>query len=315
MSSLDIALWFARTYDFLEEAVLSSIKWNDFRSVFKEYRIRRTGTPNAYVDIFPILSCVAASGEPEKAVPLAAAWILYLFAARVFDDLQDEEGLDHPWNTSGQKQALAKGLYALGIAGTALKHTQADSDTCWGISEAFSDAIKEGAFAQAELSVTIQDVSLKRYFEGAAAKTGLIFATGAWVGGRLSSAEPESHALESLYDYGLNIGIMSQIIDDCVDLSSSDLVKGMLTLPVIYALSQEDHPKHALLFSLLHESDLTPNRLNEATTILAEMNAVQWSLQIAKVYQNRAIASLIDLPSERTRPLVDYASSNFNLAS
>jgi geranylgeranyl pyrophosphate synthase len=300
---------FSATYDFILETFLPPFGWSEFESILRTYRAKRDSSPYAYIDVLPLLACAAAGGYPDRIYPLAAAWVLYTLAGRIFDDLQDGEGQDCPWNQDGLKSALPIGLFAIGTAPAALVHLPVSSDTKQEIGAAFSHVLALSAVAQSKRP-TLEHLSIEMYFRNLAAKTSLAFATATWAGGKLAQPEPNGKVLDALYQYGLNAGMMGQIVDDCRDLATADLRDGIFTLPVIYALTQEDHKDHARLKELLAVTTPPPDCIAAILSILQKMDAINWSLNVAGIYQNQAIAALDTLPAERVSPLLNYVTNN-----
>jgi len=305
-----VAESFSSIYDYLEEAILPPLGWSGFREVLRAYRSDRATSIHAYADVLPLLTCLTAGGDVGQARPLAAAWVCYLLATQIFDDIQDGEGQDRIWNREGVEGALPLGLFAIGVAKTALANLQTDLGAQRAIWEAFGKVIALAAAAQKEYP-KFNGLTVETYFQYLAAKTGLIFATGAWAGGRVATADEE--VLEALYQYGLNLGIAGQIVDDCHDLADVDLPSGTLTLPVLYALSQKEHPAHSRLVAILAQTPISTDGVDEVTHILHEVEAIEWSLKVAALYQQKAIEALAPLPGNRSEVLIDYASSSRSL--
>lgn len=313
MHEFAVETLFATVYDFIEETVLPPFRWDRFSNILKEYRSKRATSLHAYVDVLPILTCAAAGGRPDKAIPLAASWTFYILAARIFDDQQDDEGAEHTWNDGGVKEALPIGLHAMGAAQAALSHLEGGGGTHAAILGAFGNSLALSAKAQSE-QPTLDDLSVEWYFRLLAAKTGLIFATGAWAGARVSLDTPDPATVDALYQYGLNTGMAAQIADDCYDLAEADLANNTLSLPVIYALSQKQHDKHPLLISLLQEPSAKPERIARIVEVLEEIEAIAWSLKVARVYQGQALAALEQFPEDKIQPLVYYVSRDLRVA-
>ncbi|MDX1679754.1 MAG: polyprenyl synthetase family protein [Akkermansiaceae bacterium] len=86
--------------------------------------------------------------------------------------------------------------------------------------------------------------SKEDYFKVIGMKTGALFASSSGLAARLSGRD-ENHE-QALYDYGMKLGTVYQIYDDCLDLVGSedvvgktlrtDLAKGKLTLPILNLL-------------------------------------------------------------------------------
>lgn len=78
-------------------------------------------------------------------------------------------------------------------------------------------------------------------------KTATLFATACRIGGMVSAVDEPT--LDALTRFGTHLGLCYQIVDDCLDLTATDdalgkpagqdLVEGIYTLPVIYALRED----------------------------------------------------------------------------
>lgn len=292
----------------INQTILTQLGWSDFTHRLDAYLARRQGTPMMSVDLFPTLSCVAAGGSPEQALSVTAAWVLFILSARIFDDLADGQKMAEEWHSTNSQTTLALALFALGAANSVI--AQIPSGTVSKeISYAFNQALALAAKAQQESS-RANYPSLEQYLATIAAKTGFIFAVGAWSGAMMVSDPPCQQTIKSLYEYGLNIGIMDQIIDDCQDLAV-DLAQGVWTLPVIYTVSQSaENDRHSLLALLGRAKGGEVDAVNTAVAHITTYGSLTWCLTAAFAYQQRAITALKNLPTEKTIYLVEYAHRN-----
>ncbi len=296
MSNVLIDNLFEQTYRFISSELLPLYNWREFEEIFAYRQQKRTMSIDAWIDVLPILASRACGGVVEQSIPLAAAWCLYLFAGRIMDDIQDDEGKDQLWNQEGFQQALPTASFVLGIAHTALARLQIQSQA--DILDAFGRALALASQAQREQKhLSLAALSVDVYFNNLISRTAVAFGMAGWAGARLASATPI--ILEALYNYGLAVGIAIQIEDDCQDLVRSDILAGVYTLPIIYALSQTQHPYHSDLLTLLpatKEGSIMP--VNNIAAILTEMKAFQWSHQMAGIYRIKAINAISSLPLE-----------------
>jgi octaprenyl-diphosphate synthase len=91
------------------------------------------------------------------------------------------------------------------------------------------------------------DVSEAQYFDVIARKTAYLFSACCEIGALLGGAAPEQQAM--LRDYGMNLGIAFQLIDDLLDFTSTqdvlgkpagaDLIEGKVSLPLILLLQRQ----------------------------------------------------------------------------
>jgi geranylgeranyl pyrophosphate synthase len=296
--------------EFIQAEILPVVEWPELELSIETWVSSRQGV---HTDIWPALTYTATGGEIQKGIPLAALWLLQILAARVFDDIQDGEGLENPWQQRGLEQALPTGIALLTAANICLAHLPTDVETFKAVVQALARAGTLAAKAQSRPPRDWSAQALGPYFEHLIATTGQIFATGAWVGARLNGVTDAS-TLHALYEFGLNSGMKMAIVSDCADLQPqkigklSDLTARVYKLPVLYAMSRTDAPYHDDLLKLLEgDASLTGNRLKEAVSILDEMGAITWSLNIAADFQNRALAALHTLPDEISGVLTSYA--------
>lgn len=283
---------------FIEAEVLADLDWVVFADLLKECEEKWSKPPAVYTNVFPALACDAAGGEPLRAVPLAAAWMLKTLAGRIFDDWQDGEGDQQPWMKGGAAEAMSIGLFALGAANSALSRLEVERQTLSDIVLAFGNILALSAKAQRS-RLDVHGLTVEQYFGHIAGKTGVVFATAAWAGARI--AESDETVVGALYDFGMNLGMAIQITDDCEDLPL-DLRRQHLTLPVAFGLSQTEHSRHSSLVSLL-SSRSDENWVEDVMVELVEMDAIEWSMRVASVYQARALTVLEALPQESAMPL------------
>src|SRR6266700_6935177 len=114
------------------------------------------------------------------------------------------------------------------------------------IDHLFSDTVAtvcEGTIMEMMTAGRI-DLTVQSYYEKISHKTACLIAACCKGGAIVSLASDED--IRFLYDYGMNLGIAFQIIDDVLDYTEdqatigkpagNDLRQGMVTLPLIYAL-------------------------------------------------------------------------------
>jgi octaprenyl-diphosphate synthase len=91
------------------------------------------------------------------------------------------------------------------------------------------------------------DISEEQYFDVIARKTAYLFSACCEIGSLLGRATPAQQTM--LRDYGMNLGVAFQLIDDLLDFTSSqdvlgkpagaDLIEGKVSLPLILLLQRE----------------------------------------------------------------------------
>ncbi|MCI0556932.1 MAG: polyprenyl synthetase family protein [Nitrososphaera sp.] len=303
-----------RTYQFIRTNILPVLDWTKFESTVEYWIERRenASVKSNYSDVLPTLSYTALGGDIEPSIPLTAAWMFYIFGARVLDDIQDQDAPNKPWTKEGLGQSIPIGVALLSITNTCLSHLNTDAAAFQEILAGFG---RTGTLAAKHQSFPTNSYasaeSLEQYFTHIIATTAELFAVGAWAGGRLHTTD--ENILQALRDFGFGLGMKTAIVLDCRDLKPaspdkpSDLTVGSYKLPVLYAVSTlTEHPDHRLLIKLLKEENLSGDRLETVVRVLEDMGAISWSVQVALEYEKKARLALDSLPDTAKKVLVDY---------
>lgn len=144
-----------------------------------------------------------------------------------------------------------------------------------------------------------------RYFQVIAEKTASLYAAACRLGGHYSVGDGAANEgrLRALEEYGLELGIAFQIVDDCLDLDGdekvvgkslgTDLSKGKLTLPMLYLLQRGDEMSKRLK-DLLGTSEAEGLRRLRAELPLE--HAIAYAMEEAQRRIAKAQASLSQLP-------------------
>ncbi|MCM3634100.1 polyprenyl synthetase family protein [Paenibacillus camelliae] len=135
-------------------------------------------------------------------------------------------------------------------------------------------------------------MTLDQYLEKTKRKTALLMGACMSAGARAAGADEA--VANQLYEFGEALGIAFQIHDDLLDFTStseqlgkptgSDLRNGNITLPIIYALEDEDLRRQLLL---LH-CDTSKAQFDEAIVAVKQSDALDRSRQLAEQYTLKA---------------------------
>ena len=145
------------------------------------------------------------------------------------------------------------------------------------------------------------------------AKTASLFAAATEAATILANT-PESE-VKAFRDYGHQLGMAFQIVDDVLDFVGSsnemgkpvgsDMRQGIVTLPTLYYLDQ--HPDDELLAQVL-EGHADDGIVETAVTHIRKAGAIDAAMQDARKHARRAKAALSDLPDDRyRRAMLDLA--------
>ena len=152
------------------------------------------------------------------------------------------------------------------------------------------------------------------YYQRIYAKTASLFAAAAEAAATLSGLEEDG--IGSLRDYGHNLGMAFQIVDDILDFTGnagslgkpagSDLLQGTLTLPFFYYLQIAPRSQELLdQLETLYSGDMNSDDASWTRTVaevvqdLRSGPAIEAARQEASVYRGRAASSLAALPDNR----------------
>jgi all-trans-nonaprenyl-diphosphate synthase len=157
------------------------------------------------------------------------------------------------------------------------------------------------------------DVSLEEYLAKSFYKTASLISGSAKAAGLLSGVSPE--VADRLFDFGRNLGIAFQIVDDLLDFTGSaetlgkpvgsDLIQGNLTAPVLFALEEFPQMRELILRELAEPQDL-----QQVLEWVYQSEGIPRSRQLARDYAQRAAEALQVLPDSEARQallqMVDY---------
>jgi geranylgeranyl pyrophosphate synthase len=178
-----------------------------------------------------------------------------------------------------------------------------------------------------ELKQTFDAFNLEQsrdhYFERISGKTASLFSLASESGAILSQAPEES--VQLLKEYGYNLGIAFQIVDDILDFVGteeelgkpvgSDLAQGTLTLPAMLLLQHypEDNPVRELFNNRNMPEEDKQKKIKQTIELIRNSSVVQQCYQVASDYCVKArhkLELLPDNPSRRTLvELIDFVVS------
>ena len=152
-------------------------------------------------------------------------------------------------------------------------------------------------------------------------KTAYLFAGSAKIGGMLGSTTQEQQ--DALWDYGLNIGMAFQIIDDLLDFTGEpgtlgkpiggDLCEGKVTLPIINLMSKGDRHAESLIRRIVEEKTAALEEWHDLLSLLKSYNSIEYSYSTAVDFASRAKEALHCFPGSSERDalemLPDYVLS------
>lgn len=244
----------------------------------------------------------------KRLLPMATASELLHIATLVHDDAVDKASIRRGRPTInkiwGLERAVILGDYLFAQAGELaaatnnLRVVRLFAQTLGTISRA---ELKQG-FSAFNLEQTYED-----YIERIAGKTASLFAMATESGAVLSRAPEE--AIQGLKEYGYNLGIAFQIVDDILDFVSteaaigkpvaSDLAQGTVTLPSL--LLMQRYPEDNPVKRIFNNEGEKQQNIKQAIETICNSGIIEECYRTASDYSARACRTLNILPDNPSR--------------
>lgn len=167
----------------------------------------------------------------------------------------------------------------------------------------------------------VVDLSEEEHFEIIRRKTAYLFAGCAKIGGMLGDATRERQ--EALWDYGFNIGMAFQIVDDLLDFTGEadalgkpvggDLREGKVTLAAIHLLGRDHDQADSLIRGVVNTRNVSHEEWRDLRALLKQYGSIEYARRTAVDFVERAKQALFVFPDgperEALMALPDYVLS------
>ena len=161
----------------------------------------------------------------------------------------------------------------------------------------------------------VVDLSEDEHFEIIRRKTAYLFAGSARIGGMLGPGT-NTEQEDALWDYGLNIGMAFQLVDDLLDFTGEedalgkpvggDLREGKMTLPVIHLFASNDARAELLIRTIVKEGNASVDEWRELRNLLAQHRSIDYARRVATDFVERAKDALQIFPASAERDALMY---------
>ncbi|XP_056155667.1 decaprenyl-diphosphate synthase subunit 1 [Lampris incognitus] len=217
-------------------------------------------------------------------------------ASLVHDDVIDgsdkRRGKNTINNVWGERKAILAGDYILSAASMALARI-GNTTVVSVLSQVIEDLVR-GEFMQLG-SKENENERFKHYLEKTFKKTASLIANSCKAASILVNSDPEVH--EIAYQYGKNVGIAFQLVDDMLDFTScashlgkpsaADLKLGLATGPVLFACQQ--FPE---LHAMIMRRFSSKGDVDRAWQYVLQSNGVEQTSYLAQRYCQEAIRQI-----------------------
>ena len=249
-----------------------------------------------------LTSCESASGEMQKALPLATGLELIHNFTLVHDDIMDHSllrrNLPAVHVKFGEPAAILAGDLLFAKAFEAILNTSVDFSTFKLLQQDFINcviAICEGQQMDMEFEER-KTVTEQEYLDMISKKTGALFELAGKGGGLIGGGNPSEVA--ALQTYGMTLGLAFQIWDDYLDMSSTattlgkdignDIRNGKKTLIAVHSLTHATGKHKKLLDYVFGNHSASEHDVALVYDLFKELGSITYAQQRALQLVNQA---------------------------
>ena len=241
---------------------------------------------------------VGADGNGRnRAIKLATAVEFIHSATLLHDDVIDESNLRRGHDTAnalwGNEASVLVGDFLFARSFELMVET-GNINVLGRLSNAAA-RITEGEIKQMAITGA-PDTGMDAYLDVITGKTAILFAAAAAAGAEVGGGNSEDIA--AMHEYGMQLGLAFQIMDDALDYAADaadmgkntgdDFADQKITMPTIIAWQQGDAEERAFWQRTLGEANFAEGDLTIAQTLLAKHDAITLSLAAARDYAKQA---------------------------
>jgi len=255
------------------------------------------------------------AGE-AAAVKLATAVEFIHSATLLHDDVIDESSLRRGRDTAnalwGNEASVLVGDFLFARAFELMVET-GDIRVLGRLSSAAA-RITEGEIKQMA-TTGVPETPLSDYIDVISGKTAILFAAAAAAGGEVAGGDPA--LIAGLHEYGLNLGLAFQIMDDALDYTADaaamgknagdDFADQKITMPTILAWQAGDADERAFWQRTLGAAQFEDGDLAMAQSLLTKRGAIEQSLAAAQNYAKAASHAIADCCTDQANSAMEAA--------
>jgi octaprenyl-diphosphate synthase len=156
------------------------------------------------------------------------------------------------------------------------------------------------------------DLTEKEYIEVIRRKTAVLFQGTCRVSALISGALKEKET--ALSDYGFNLGIAFQMVDDLLDYTldthilgkevGADLKEGKLTLPVIYSLQAANTTDRNQMEKIIKNKKFSVNDFETLIALMKKYGGQKYTEELARKYVGKAKDALAVFKNSKTKEIL-----------
>ena len=262
--------------------------------------------------IIVMLAYEISGGEDlDEIIPFAMSNEFIHTASLVHDDINDESltrrGQDTIHAKFGQAKAIIAGdwLFSQGF-GLGGRYEKEVVD----VMAHYCSKLASAEFTQIDHILDLS-TSPEDYLEIVSGKTAGPFAAGCIGAALIAKASPE--ACERLFEFGMQIGIAFQLVDDLLDIRGdermgkprgSDIYEGKMTLPIIHALTILHGSQRERFAEIIHNFE--DSLFDELIELLDFGDSLSYTEILVQNHLERAMNSLDYFPDSDAKQLLKH---------
>ncbi len=173
-----------------------------------------------------------------------------------------------------------------------------------------TNLIAEGEVLQL-MNCNEPDITEDDYYEVIRRKTAILFAAACELGAIVAEANESRRAM---HDYGLNLGMAFQVVDDLLDYISSaeemgknvgdDLAEGKPTLPIMYAMKHGTAKQAQIIRESIEKG--STDKLSAVLEAIQQTGALDYCRQQAENFTQKAKQALIEIPESEFKEALNH---------
>lgn len=256
----------------------------------------------AYFFIFSQLGNAPEDAHNNIIAAAASTEVLHL-ATLIHDDIIDDSKMRRGMETVQSKYGKDVAVYTGDLLLAVYFDLLADATDSIKIIKLNTLSMKQVLLGEINQMTNVYntDITYEDYLKSIKGKTAQLFELSCYEGAYFGQCDPE--IIEQSRSIGQNIGIAFQMLDDILDYTQSpeilakpvlnDVKQGIYTLPLILGLETDE----AFLPLLKKGEHLSDSDLAALVTLLHDNECIERAYAIAKIYIDKALASIETLPN------------------
>ena len=269
-----------------------------------------------------LLSALSINQKIDKNIIAASASVELLHnASLIHDDIVDQaklrRGLRSANRIWGDHAAVLAGDYLLAKSLFLINQCR-NKNVNSSVTNAASE-LANGQILDIMISKRKVDFNEKIYFQMISLKTASLIASSSEIGALLANGSKS--LVLSLKNYGINLGISYQLIDDVLDFISNskkmgknamrDVKQGKVTLPVLVSLNKGSRIESDRARKILIQKKFDKKSLEFLYNFVVRTKAIEETIRIADNYSSEAISEIEVLESSQFKEsLINLAKQN-----